>query len=243
MRHFAIALLFCVVSASAAICSVEVVQVLPSSQNPLITVLKDGTPQQGAKLTVAAQNAKHKQLTLTTDSHGVAMLPRVPAGTYCVVASASPTLRANLCFRIGPGRDLSPSAFTMQLAAMPALPPTPKEVLAAAQGAPVSATIGAFSGTVVDLSGAAIRGVSIMVYRQRPDGARHPHKFLSDAQGRFSARLTAGRYFAAFSAPGFATQFLTFELAPSAEVQELNVKLNFGAATEAVAVKTEGSNR
>jgi hypothetical protein len=44
--------------------SVEVLEIHPSAQKPLITVLKDGAPQQSATLTVFANHGRQKLTTL-----------------------------------------------------------------------------------------------------------------------------------------------------------------------------------
>lgn len=230
MKAVAITLLLYVVAAPAAVCAVEVVPIQPSSERPIITVTKDGLVQAGAQIVLSAQNGKPK-LSMTSDFRGTVRMPRVRPGTYCIVASTSPTLRADLCLQIANENHRARGAFAMELAVKPPPPATLAEKLADAQRAPVSATNRQFSGTIVDPSGTGISRVSVVVYGQRPGYVRHPHKSLSDKHGRFSARLAPGKYVAVFSCPGFETQLVTFEVARSAEVRELDVKLRVGAST------------
>ncbi len=116
--------------------------------------------------------------------------------------------------------------------------PTFEEMLAAAAALPVSVFSRTFSGTVFDPSGTGIPRVFISIYKLSSGPAGHPRKIRSDEHGRFSATPSPGRYTAVFSAPGFAIQFLTFEIARGAAQNPVSVKLNLGvgAVTESVAV-------
>lgn len=231
MKYLASAFFACLLTATPATpWSVEVLEAHPSGQKLLITVLKDGAPQQGATLAVLANDGKQK-LTLTTDSRGTARLPHLPPGIYCLTASTSPTLRADVCLQLAPAHQQSPSAFTMALVVKPPPPPTFAERLAAAESAPASASIRRFSGTVVDPSGSAIPRVSIAICRQGAGVSAHPRKIRSDSNGRFSRTLSPGRYTAVFSVQGFEIQFLSFEIARGAGEQDLRVKLKLGAVS------------
>ncbi len=221
--------------------SVEVLEVQPSAQKPLITVLKDGAPQQSAKVIVFANNGKQK-LTLTTDSRGMVKLPHLQPGIYQLAASMSPTLRAGLFLQIAASHPQSPSAFTMELRVQPPPLPTFEERLAAAEASPASISSRTFSGTVLDRLGTGIPRVFISIYKQSSGVAAHPHKIRSDEHGRFSVTSSPGRYTAVFSAPGFEVQFLTFEIARGAAESPVAVKLNFGAVTESVAVAAKNEN-
>jgi hypothetical protein len=236
MKYFAAALCTLLLTGGPACArpSVEVERVVPSSQKPVITVLKEGAEQQGAKLTVLAQNGKEK-LVLATDARGTAKLPHLHPGTYCVVASTAPTLRADLCLQTAASHDRTTSAFTMELHVKAPPPPTFEEQLAAAEAAPVAASSCTFSGVVVDPSGSPIPHVLITIHKQRTHGA-HPRKIFSDRQGHFAATPSPGRYTAVFSAQGFAIRFLTFEIARAASESALDVKLSLGAVTESVGV-------
>jgi hypothetical protein len=237
MKHLATALVSILLTACPAFPrgSVEVLEIQPSTQKPLITVLKDGAPQQGATLAVVTNNGKEK-LIVTTDSHGIAKLPHLHPGIYWINASTSPTLRSAICLQIAAARQKKPSAFTIGLRVQPPPLPTFEEMLAAAQTLPVSVYGRTFSGTVFDPSGTGIPRVFISIYKLSSGPARHPRKFRSDEHGRFSASPSPGRYTAVFSAPGFAAQFLTFEIARGAVEYPVTVKLRLGAATESVAV-------
>ena len=213
---------------------VVVQEVRPSSQKPLITVLRDGAKQEGARLVVFAEDGQQK-LTLTTDSRGRVKLPHVRPGQYCITASTFPTLRANLCLRIA-NTPRKADKFLMELTVQPPPPPTMEEKLRAAERAPIMLRTRFFTGTVRDVVGAVIARASVAVYRQGAGDAVHPLEIAADAQGHFAAALTPGKYTAVIQSPGFETQLLTFEISPDAPEQELNVKLNVGALSEVVSV-------
>jgi len=222
--------------------SVEVLEIHPSAQKPVITVLKDGAPQPGATLAVLTNDGKAK-LTLTTDSRGTVKLPHLHPGIYRLSASTSPTLGAALCLQFFAAHQQNPGEFTMELRVQPPPLPSFEEQLAAAGASPVSVSGRTFSGTVFDPLGTGIPRVFISIYKQSSGVAAHPHKIRSDKDGRFSVTPSPGRYSAVFSAPGFAVQFLTFEIARGAAENPVTVKLNFGGVTESVAVAAKNENR
>jgi hypothetical protein len=243
MKHLATALIAVLLTACPAFprASVEVLEIQPSTQQPLITVSKDGAPQQGATLAVVTNSGKEK-LIVTTDSRGIAKLPHLHPGIYRINASISPTLRGAICLQIAAAHQKKPSAFTIGLRVQPPPPPTLEERLSAAQASPVSVFGRTFSGTVFDPSGTGIPRVLISIYKQSSGPAGNPRKIRSDEHGRFSASLSPGRYTAVFNNPGFEVQFLTFEIARAAAENPVTVKLNIGAVTESVAVAAKNEN-
>jgi hypothetical protein len=236
MRYFAATFcLLCAVSAAMAQVVVVVRDVQPSSQNPRITVLSDGQAQPGAKLAVSDANGEQK-LVRSADSHGIAVLPDVRRGKYCIVTSTSPTRRADSCLQIANGRVSKATVFSMQLVVQPPPPPTLEERLQAAAKAPVGLLTRVFTGTVQDITGAAIPRASVAVYRQEATDTAQPFKTTTDVQGQFSAVLTAGKYTVVIQSPGFETQLVMVEISPVAAQKDLNVKLNVGAIAENVAI-------
>jgi hypothetical protein len=220
--------LSCTLFAATADVVVVVQEVRPSSQNARLTILSGGKRQPGANL--AVYNADNEQkLSLKADSHGKATLPDLPPGRYCVTASTSPTLRADLCLQIAAGNARKRSAFSMELVVQPPPPPTFEEKLQTAEKAPIEVFTRAFSGTVRDPSGAFIPRASIAVYPHGASDTAHALKTMTDQQGRFYPDLAPGSYTAVIQSPGFETRFLTFEISPDAAQEDLNVKLNVGA--------------
>lgn len=221
--------------------SVEVLEIHPSAQKPVITVLKDDAPQSGATLAVFTNDGKPK-LNLTTDFRGMVKLPHLHPGIYRLTASTSPTLGAALYLQFFAAHRENPGAFTMELRVQPPPLPSFEEQLAAAAASPVRFSSRTFSGTVFDPLGTGIPGVLVSIYKQSSGVAAHPHKIRSDEHGRFSVTPSPGRYTAVFSASGFGVQFLTFEIARGAAENPVSVKLHLGAVTESVAVAAKSEN-
>lgn len=243
MKFLAVAA-FCLSCAVFAV-TAQVVMVLrearPSSQNPRLKILSGGKLQPGANLAVYNVDDEQK-LSFKADSHGMARLPDLPPGRYCIAASTSPTLRAILCLQIADRHARKPSTFSMELAVQPPPPPTLEEKLEAAEKAPIGLLMRVFLGTVWDPSGAVIPRATVNVYRQGATDVAHPLKTTADVQGRFSAVLTPGKYTVVIESPGFEAQVVTIEISPDAPQKELNVKLNIGAISEEVAIGGENSN-
>ena len=228
---FLAAAAFCLSCAVFAV-TAQVVMVLrearPSSQNPRLKILSGGKLQPGANL--AVYNADDEQkLSFKADSDGMATLPDLQPGRYCLAASSSPTLRAILCLQIADRHAPKPSVFSIELVVQPPPPPTFEEKLEAVEKAPIGLLTRAFSGAVRDPAGAVMPRVSVAVYRQGAGDTAHPLKISTDRQGHFSASLAPGKYTAVIESPGFETRFLTFEISPDAVQEDLNVKLNIGA--------------
>jgi hypothetical protein len=228
---FLAAAAFCL-SCAVFTVTAQVVMVLrearPSSQNPRLEILSGGKLQPGANL--AVYNADDEQrLSFKADSHGMATLPDLPAGRYCIAASTSRTLRAILCLQIADRHARNPSVFSIKLLVQPPPPPTFEEKLEALEKAPIGLLTRAFRGTVRDPAGAVMPRASVAVYRQGAGDSAQPLKITTDQQGHFSASLAPGKYAAVIESPGFETRFLTFEISPDAVQEDLHVKLDIGA--------------
>jgi hypothetical protein len=232
-----IALLLLCSSARGAARSVEVIEVRPSSQNPRITVLRDGKLLPDANLEISDIKGRPK-LSLRTDGQGAVKLPHLRHGQYCLTASTSPTLSGTICLKISGGHVRQPDAFSIQLFPHPPPPPTFEEKLAAAENAPVDLVTRAFSGNTVDPSGTAIRRASVAIYRQGVKVRSHPSKITTAHSGHFSAHLKPGKYTVVILSPGFEARFVTVEISRCAVENGLNVrlKMRIGAVTESVAV-------
>jgi hypothetical protein len=92
---FLAAAAFCLSCAVFAV-TAQVVMVLrearPSSQNPRLEILSRGKLQPGANL--AVYNADDEQkLSFKADSHGMATLPDLPAGRYCIAGDTAHPLK------------------------------------------------------------------------------------------------------------------------------------------------------
>jgi Carboxypeptidase regulatory-like domain len=221
-------LVLCVCVNSLA--SVEVIGIQPSAQKARITVLLDGKPQRGVRLTVATADGQPK-VSLVTDSHGLVRLPALPSGNYCVTASVAPPLRrSGICLAIPSHRGKK--KFSMVLVLAPPPPPTFDEKLQAAERAHPAERVNQLAGVVTDALGAVIANAQVEIM---PCGSRDfadARKTATDHAGRFTYPLEPGSYTVIFQAPGFETKILVFDVAPDARKSHVVVKMEVGAITE-----------
>jgi carboxypeptidase family protein len=220
---------------AAAAQTVEVMDLRPSTQNPSIAVTTDGKLQANAKLVVFDADGR-SVLSLMTNAHGVATLPDLGPGKYCIVASTSPTHGGAVCLLISGGQARKPSAFSVALREQPPPPPTLEEKLSALEKAPIDTVTRAFSGTVVDPLGAVIFKATVSIFRHGSAFTLHPQKAITDESGRFSMALDPGKYTAMIQSPGFETRFLTIEISSDAKEEPIKVTLNVGRVSESVSV-------
>jgi len=218
----------------AVFCSVEVnAPPKKSSRNVVITTLFDGKPRKGVKVEiyrVRKQEETDRSFTFATGEDGVVAPPALPPGEYCIVASADLNLRSDLCLRVVSHSKGKTSSFSMELIATRF--PTWEQRLAAAEQMPFQARLRDFGGVVRDPSGAAISCVSIEVMRKGTQGKERVTQFTSDKDGGFWSDLADGAYIAVFSAQGFSTQLVPFEIAKTEGSGDLQIRLDIGAATE-----------
>lgn len=209
---------------------VEVLTVQPSSQNVRIAVLKDGKPVPDVKLVVSGTDGQIR-FNLSTNRHGATKIRKLAPGNYCIMAVATPTLRADLCLAVSRKAKKATSSFSMDLIVKPRLPPTLEEELEAAEATAPNERIREFAGDVEDPSGAVVPNVDIEVFRRGDRDKAHALKLRTDQRGRFSAALADGVYTAVFQIGGFQTRLLTVELAKDAVQQDLRVNLKLGLCT------------
>jgi len=232
MRALATALGCLAIAAEATIaCSVvEVVETLPSSPSVRLTVLKDGAPQQNARLVVTLQgNGQQVGPALSTNVHGSAELRNLAPGTYCITATADPKLGTVLCLVVSNAHDGKRSEFSLKLAPLPPPPPTLEELLERAAKSPPQVRARTFEGIVTDVTGAPISLAGLVVYVNHSEKKADLMRAVADVEGRFSVTLDPGRYVAAFQSPGFKTRFVVFEIGPEGSQESLPIVLQIGA--------------
>jgi len=222
-----VALLGCLVIAGALFSrpSVEVLMPQPSSQNPKIIVLHDGTPLQNAEIHVSTVEGETRA-SLATDEHGAVVLPRLRPGRYTIAANAPGNLQAYLLLDISKPNNKKPSEFSMQLRVGP---PSLEERIVAAEAEAAPEQVREFSGTVVDPSGAEIPKVKVAIYQRGSSGKTLVSTASTDANGRFAPRLPNGTYTAIFQAPGFAIRIYVFEVNKDSTAKKLLMRLDVGA--------------
>jgi Carboxypeptidase regulatory-like domain len=209
--------------------SVEVIGIVPSSQNARITVLLDDKPQKQVKLTLTTTDGQPKA-SLVTDSRGGVRLPTVPPGNYCVTASADPMGHSTICLAISAHHGKKKFSMILVPAAPP--PPTFEEKLSAAEMTFPGEGTRHLEGLVQDTLGAAIAGAEVEIL---PYGSRdlvHARKTITNMDGHFSYRVEPGNYTLIFKAPGFETKILVFDVSADAPNHQVRVKMEIGTITE-----------
>jgi hypothetical protein len=235
MRALATALGCLAIAAEATIaCSVvEVVETLPSSPNVLLTVLKDGTPQQNATLVATLQsNGQQVGPALSTNARGSAELRNLAPGTYCITAAADAKRGAVLCLVVSNAHDGKRSEFSLKLAPLPPPPPTLEELLERPAKSPPKVRARAFEGIVTDVTGSPILRAEVVVYTHHSKKKAVLTKSVADGAGRFSVPLNPGSYVAAFQSPGFKTRIVSFEIGPEQPQGPVPIMLQIGECTQ-----------
>jgi hypothetical protein len=210
---------------------VEVLDLKPSSQHVRIRVLQDSNPVPNVALVVAEVADGQPRFSLVSDSHGVAKLPVLFPGNYCIRASATPTLRADLCLAVSKRFGKKTSEFSMDLLVKAPLPPTLEEKVETAENAPVTARLQEFLGVVVDPSGTGILGTMIEIFHKGSRGHGQVAKTTSGPNGHFAVHLPVGAYTAVIEFSGFDTRILTFEIAEDGDAKDLGIRLDLAPST------------
>jgi len=226
--------LLLMLAATACASSVEVKALKPqaSSRHVRVSVVLNGHPAVGASVDFCAAGDK-PCLSTFTSKNGVAVSPELPDGDYTVTASLDDVIGGDLLLHVsrkGKTRvfaiDLSESFRAAQV------------YRAAANNLPSRATLRFFQGILRDPTGATIPGADVKIVPKGSADHAIIQRVKTDQAGHFSATLIVGAYVAFFSAPGFRTEIVPFEIAEGGS-NELQVKLQVGQTSEStkVAVK------
>jgi Carboxypeptidase regulatory-like domain len=215
---------------AAAGSSVEVLRVLPSSQNPRITVLHNGNPLPAAKIAVFAAD-EQLRLSLSADEHGVVVLPPLPPARYHIAAAAADGLGADLVLVVSKHQKKKASSFSMDLFVRPPAPPTLEERIVAAESGPARERLREFKGIAVDPAGMGIPETRIEVLQEGSRGKVRVAITESDKSGHFSAQLPAGTYTVVFQVQGFSTRIQVLEITQTGDETDLRVHIELAAST------------
>ena len=244
MARYAAALLG--TGGSVLFASVRVQPIQDCSQQPQITVLRDGKPAAGMTvdvyLTVEHPTSAHYQEkvggTLRTDARGKVILPKLPRGIVHVMAHwksgtiTTPDLQADLWMQYFPEDPDPTDFFTMDLHPYPNERQYVEQTARAAEAEPVSERVQQLGGVVVDSSGAVLRDVSIEVAQLHVREMRAVRPLRTDAEGHFWALLPAGDYVAIFNLAGFQESAHTVMIDPAEKQSDMRIILRPGAVTE-----------
>ncbi|HKM83283.1 MAG TPA: hypothetical protein VJY15_20275 [Candidatus Acidoferrum sp.] len=194
----------------------------PSSRNVRITAYVNGEPLQGTEVEVF-QREKEPLGSLSTDDHGVAVLPPLKPGFYSIVAASGEDLVANLYLHVMENAESEVSVFSMDLQ-----PTATAQMLATAAKMPVTERIQEFKGVAEDPSGAGVPGASIEVYPRGSEAKSKRIQLKADENGHFSAPLADGIYTVVVRMQAFRDSFLVFEVTQDGKAKELRVSLRVG---------------
>ena len=210
--------------------SVEVLQIQPSSQNARITVLHNGNPLPATRVAVFTGD-EQPRLSLSTDEHGVVVLPALPPGRYHLAVDASDGLGGDLVLQVSKHKGKKTSEFTLALFVRPPAPPTLAERIATAEESAPSERLQTLHGIAVDPSGAGIPRVKLQIFK-KGSGAKTPLATAeSDGNGHFFAQLAKGTYTAVLQAQGFSTRIYVFEITEDGEQKGSRIRLDLGPVT------------
>lgn len=217
----------------SARCSVRVMELLESSQQPRITVLLNGEAQRDVKLEIYRDFPVRGKpfVVLLTDRNGQAIVPALQPGKYLLRESPDRNLLGELYLHINSARGGPGDRFSMALEHYDP-PPTFEELVAAAEQSPSARRYAEFRGVVLDQGQGPISGVSIDVVVRGTNGTKHAAQLRSDDLGMFSTRLPDGDYVAFCSATGFSVRVVPFTIAKTESDGELRVVLNVGPETQ-----------
>ena len=214
--------------------SVEVVTPLKSGPVARIVVALNGKPVPGAKVAIYKYEGARGAIpvvTLLCDEYGWIKTPKLADGQYGFVAQVGKDLQAGLFLDVS-SRD-GTMAFEMDL--RPSPPERAHVDLTNPENVPITKRLQAFRGTVTDPSGAVLPKASIRIVRRGAGGTKVVNEIKSGINGDFQAELPTGTYVAIFSAPGFKTYVVGFEIAPDGS-SRLDVKLDIGPVSEEVEI-------
>jgi hypothetical protein len=108
--------------------------------------------------------------------------------------------------------------------------------LAEAAKAPITDRLQAFRGVVTDPGGAVIPKVVIQLVHRGAGETKTLNQIKSGPSGEFEAQLDPGTYVAIFSAPGFKTKIVGFQIVPEGS-DRLSVALDIANASEQVTLE------
>jgi len=214
--------------------SVSVVAPVQSGRKVYLAVVLNGRPQKRVKVEFyryeVGRGQEHKpRLSRATDDDGWVKVNNLAPGHYYIVASSDKNLHAYLYVDVFAHVGKTPSAFSMEL--QPSPYPTREQLLANAEKKTTLDRVTQFRGVVHDPSGAEIPRVLIEVVRKGTERKDRVARLKSGKTGRFSAQLSAGVYVAIFTASGFRTQLIPFELAKDG-LEQLNVTLQIAPSSQ-----------
>lgn len=223
------------IAGQASLCwaeSVTVERVVPLDSSGVVrlAVVNNGKPMAGVKvefyLSDSGVRPETPTLTLVSDESGWIKSAKLADGHYQVVATAEHNLQADLFLNVASHYRNKPSSFKMELGpAPPSVADLERERL---EETPIASHLQVFGGSIFDLSGAAIPGASIRIFRRGTGPLVLVETLKAGKSGEFEAKLDSGTYVAKFNCLGFAEKLVGFEIVSSGS-EQLTVTLNLAS--------------
>ena len=189
---------------------------MPVSTKVRITVMAYGKALPGATVEVS-QTGKAPLSTVSTDDHGLAVLPPLKPGLYTVVVVSGDALLSESHLQAMEHPEGKASELSINLK-----PTGTAQVLAITARMPVDERVQEFKGVVADPSGAAVPGAFIEVYPRGSEAKSKGIQLKADENGRFSAPLADGTYTVVVRMQAFRIWFLVFDVARDGQTKELH---------------------
>ncbi len=215
--------------------SVMTYEVVKSGQHSRIVTEIDGQPLTDFIVEVyddfgprGEPPAPKPRLILKSDSHGEAVLPKLPHGQYFIRVRSKPNFVGFLRLKIPRWELIQPHKMTMHLFQAA---PSFEEKLAALEALTNIETVTTFRGMVCDSNGDPLPNSTLKVLARGTEGKQSVAELKTDKDGRFYAILPEGRYVVLVRSPGFVSSLLPVAISASGVNEEIQIKLEDFFAT------------
>jgi hypothetical protein len=217
-------------AATAARSSVTVTSVVPSDQEPRVTILADGKPVASAKVDVYGNDGR-RRAEIFANEKGVVVLPSLPAGQYHVAANGPDGLGADLYLKVSRHTTKHRREFSLTLYQRPPEPPSMEERIATTTRSETPEILRMFAGVVTDPTGAGVAKAHVDVQQQTAFDGKYVARLTAGKLGRFAAKLPNGKYVAVIMVPGFSPRIYLFETSDTAVAKEAHIRLEIAPAS------------
>jgi hypothetical protein len=208
-----------------------------SSRHPRVIVLRDHKPVVGATIKdlrfVRRSDGEFSEVArpvATTNSEGMATLPRLRPGEHSIYAAADPGYEGELYLKVSRWRIENHWLFRIEISCCVADSPAWYEEQAEAarqrsKESPVEQTMRQFQVRVLDASGAVLDVAQAAICRLGADGSARWTTVHTVKEGQIGADLPAGEYMALFSSLGFGHKWMHFVISGSGSDEKPTIML------------------
>ncbi len=181
-----------------------------------LTVMAYGKALPGVSVGVS-QAGKAPLFKVSTDDHGLAVLPPLKPGLYTMVLASGDVLLSESQLQAMEHPEGKACELSINLK-----PTGTAQVLGVTARMSVEERVREFKGVVVDTSGAAVPGVLIEVYPRDSEAKSKGIQLKADENGHFSTPLADGTYTVLARMRAFRIWFQVFEVARDGQAKELH---------------------